>query len=233
MPSHQTGREAGQSTSGRLMTRTGLGRAAAASASGRPSWAGPRSQKRFPMGIVTADASSRSSATRLPARRGIQPGGVALVTGASSGIGAAVADCLAADGPAAPAVRARPEGRLQDVAAPGPSSEAAPPRWCCASRPGDPGRGPERLGRRALDAACLVDLLVAGGRRRPLRAVHRDAAGPGRGGPRSTWSRRSSWSGSCCRRCWPAARDKWCWWGRSPAPSGWAGRRCTPRPRRA
>jgi uncharacterized protein len=110
------------------------------------------------MGIASADASSRSTATRIPVQGGAPPGGVALVTGASSGIGAAVAGCLAAEGWRL-VLSGRDEGRLRDVAA-GTSSAA----WPAVVLPEDLA-APDaagRLGNRALDAAGRVDLLVAG-----------------------------------------------------------------------
>jgi short-subunit dehydrogenase len=110
------------------------------------------------MGIVTEDASSRSPATRLPARRGVQPGGVALVTGASSGIGAAVAGCLATDGWRL-LLSGRDEGRLQEVA--DRTSSAASPALVLPEDLMTPDAA-GRLGRRAMDAAGRVDLLVAG-----------------------------------------------------------------------
>jgi short-subunit dehydrogenase len=114
------------------------------------------------MGIVTADASSphptSAPATRPATRRGVQPGGVALVTGASSGIGAALAGRLAAEGWRL-VLSGRDERRLREVAA-----RTSSRTWPAVVLPEDLA-APDaagRLGNRALDAAGRVDLLVAG-----------------------------------------------------------------------
>jgi short-subunit dehydrogenase len=100
------------------------------------------------------EAPATLSAVRHRAADGAVTGGCALVTGASSGIGAAVARRLAAQGGWRLVLNGRDRARLEEVAH-GTSAVVYP---ADLSRPG----AERRLAEFALDSVGRVDLLVAG-----------------------------------------------------------------------
>lgn len=109
---------------------------------------------------VTEDTEYRLPVWRRTTGHPRPPAGVALVTGASSGIGAAAAQYLAGAGWRL-MLSGRDQGRLEEVV--GACTSAVPLPAAAVALPADLSTpaGVERLAARALDLTGRVDLLVA------------------------------------------------------------------------